>query len=43
MAIFTAWLWNWSMSVGPFGYLWGFSEKPVEKPKKNKKAKNQVD
>jgi len=38
MAIFTAWLWNWSMSVGPFGYLWGFSEKPVEKPKKKQKG-----
>ena len=26
-AIFTAFLWNWSMSVGPYGYLWGLSEK----------------
>ena len=25
-AILTAWLWNWSMSVGPLGYLWGFKK-----------------
>jgi len=42
IAILTAWLWNWSMSVGPFGYFWGFSEKLVGKPKNSKKAKNQV-
>jgi len=26
-AIGSAWLFNWSMSVGPFGWLWGFREK----------------
>jgi hypothetical protein len=26
-AILTAWMWNWSMSVGPFGWLWGFRER----------------
>ena len=26
-AIIAGWMWNWSMSVGPFGYLWGFSKK----------------
>lgn len=26
LAIISAWLWNWSMSVGPFGYLWGFTQ-----------------
>ena len=26
-AILMGWMWNWSMSVGPFGYLWGFSKK----------------
>lgn len=30
IAILAAWLWNWSMSVGPFCYLWGF------KPQKEK-------
>jgi len=24
-AILTAFLWNWTMSVGPLGYLWGLS------------------
>jgi len=31
IAIGTAWLWNWSQSVGPFGWFWGFksrSKKP---------------
>ena len=27
LGILTGWMWNWSMSVGPFGYLWGFSKK----------------
>ena len=27
-AIFTAFLWNWSMSVGPYGWLWGLSSRP---------------
>jgi len=26
LAILTAWTWNWSMSVGPLGYLWGFGK-----------------
>jgi len=26
-AILTGWMWNWSMSVGPFGWLWGFRKK----------------
>jgi len=26
-AIGSAWLFNWSMSVGPFGWLWGFRER----------------
>ena len=26
-AIGTAFLWNWSMSVGPLGWIWGLSEK----------------
>jgi len=24
--ILTAFIWNWSQSVGPFGYLWGFKQ-----------------
>jgi len=31
LAILTAWMWNWSMSVGPLGYLWGFSKKGGDK------------
>ena len=27
IAIFCAWTWNWTMSVGPFGWIWGFKEK----------------
>ena len=27
-AIGTAFLWNWSMSVGPMGWIWGLSERP---------------
>jgi len=26
-AILTAFLWNWSMSVGPYGWLWGLSSR----------------
>ena len=26
-AILFAWIWNWSNSVGPFGYLWGFAKR----------------
>lgn len=26
LAILAAWSWNWSNSVGPFGYLWGFQK-----------------
>jgi hypothetical protein len=32
IAILTAWLWNWSQSVGPCGWVWGF--KPRAKPGK---------
>lgn len=32
-AIASAWLWNWSMSVGPLGYMWGFKTKPSIKSK----------
>jgi len=34
-AIAIAFLWNWSFTVGPFGYLWGF-ETQVEVEKKEK-------
>lgn len=34
LAILTAWTWNWSMSVGPFGYLWGFQKQTVKRKKK---------
>jgi len=27
LAILAAWSWNWSMSVGPFGWLWGFKKR----------------
>ena len=27
LAILVAWTWNWSMSVGPFGWLWGFKQR----------------
>lgn len=27
LGIFTAFLWNWINSVGPFGYMWGFGKK----------------
>lgn len=27
IAILCAWVWNWSNSVGPFGYLWGFNKR----------------
>lgn len=26
IAILSAWTWNWSQSVGAFGYLWGFNK-----------------
>ena len=26
-AILTAFLWNWSMSVGPYGWLWGLGSR----------------
>jgi len=31
IAILVAWSWNWGMSVGPLGYLWGFKKKGGEK------------
>jgi len=31
IAIFTAFLWNWTFSVGPYGYLFDLG-KPPEKP-----------
>lgn len=31
LAILSAWLWNWGMSVGPFGHLWGFKQPPIPK------------
>lgn len=27
LAILAAWLWNWSQSVGPFGWIWGFKQR----------------
>lgn len=27
LAILTAFLWNWSNSVGPFGWVWGFKKR----------------
>ena len=27
IAIFVAFLWNWTFSVGPYGHLWGLSPK----------------
>ena len=37
LAILTAWTWNWSMSVGPLGYLWGFKKRTtIFKEKGNK-------
>lgn len=35
-----AWFWIWSQSVGPFGHLWGFSEKKTKSPKPKTKAVN---
>jgi len=31
LAILTAWLWNWSQSVGPFGWIWGFKKRLKKK------------
>lgn len=28
IAILAAWSWNWSQSVGPFGWIWGFKKRP---------------
>jgi len=33
LAILIAWTWNWSNSVGPLGFLWGFKEKGEKPPK----------
>jgi len=38
-AIFTAFLWNWGMSVGPYGWIWGLSEKPSFTKKKVEEEK----
>lgn len=27
LAIITAWSWNWAMSVGPLGWIWGFKKR----------------
>lgn len=27
LAIITAWSWNWAMSVGPLGWIWGFRKR----------------
>ena len=30
IAIICAWSWNWANSVGPLGFLWGFSKKSAK-------------
>lgn len=30
IAIFSAWLWNFYNSVGPWGWLWGFKRRPLK-------------
>jgi len=36
MAIIVTWGWNWIMSVGPLGYMWGFkTQKNVSKQSKD--------
>lgn len=36
-AILSAFLWNWSMSVGPYGWLWGLSSRPHPLKKEEKR------
>jgi len=38
-AIGTAFLWNYSMSVGPYGWIWGLSEKKEREVKTDKTKK----
>lgn len=34
LAIMGAWVWNWSQSVGPFGWIWGFKGRQKKDQKK---------